>query len=136
MMDAWISNGPVKCSSDGIWCHKEMMEMIDEPLTKQKTSDLCTTPTPASDKIISWSSVTWQIYTVCHQDKDSRAKKVIQKVFCIAHCLFRKILFASCLRSMTKNIHFCCVENDFMCGLGLKKEKPNPKLLSRLRHAP
>ena len=68
-----------------------------------------------SDKIISWSSLTWQIYTVCHQDKDSRAKKVIQKVFCIAHCLFRKILFASCLRSMTKNVFILVVLKMILC---------------------
>ena len=124
MMDAWISNGPVKRCSDGIWCHKEMMEMIDEPLTKQKTSDLYTTPT------------THQLQTksfLDHQLLDKyiqyviririAEQKNIQKLFCIAHCLFRKILFASCLRSMTKNVFILVVLKMILCVAWLEEGK-------------
>ena len=41
MIDVRISNGPVKCSSDGIWCYKETIGMIDEILTKLKSLDIC-----------------------------------------------------------------------------------------------
>ena len=42
-------------------------------------------------------------------------QKNIQKLFCIAHCLFRKILFASCLRSMTKNVFIFVVLKMILC---------------------